>query len=91
MPAVVKVSCPGHKEQVYGLTKPETVVGRSARSDIHLDDLRVSRLHALIIVDYLAGRDPAMTAVRRHCDGLEGMVDDALWPLPKYRELLMVH
>jgi glutamine synthetase len=31
---------------------------------------------------------PAMAEVRAHCDRLEGMVDDDLWPLPKYRELL---
>jgi glutamine synthetase len=34
---------------------------------------------------------PAMDAVRETCDALEGVVDDDLWPLPKYFELLMVH
>jgi glutamine synthetase len=34
---------------------------------------------------------PAMEAVREACDALEGAVDDDLWPLPKYSELLMVH
>ena len=34
---------------------------------------------------------PAMAAVRDACDSLEGVVDDDLWPLPKYAELLMVH
>ncbi|QDU67643.1 glutamine synthetase III [Engelhardtia mirabilis] len=34
---------------------------------------------------------PAMAAVRAHCDKLESLVDDELWPLPKYRELLFAH
>ena len=29
-----------------------------------------------------------MTRVRESADQLEMLVDDALWPLPKYRELL---
>jgi glutamine synthetase len=31
---------------------------------------------------------PAMNAVRAQADLLETMVDDDLWPLPKYGELL---
>jgi glutamine synthetase len=34
---------------------------------------------------------PAMTELRGNADRLEGLVDDALWPLPKYHELLFVH
>lgn len=34
---------------------------------------------------------PAMNAVRARADRLETMVDDAIWPLPKYRELLFIH
>ena len=30
----------------------------------------------------------AMAAVREHCDALELLVGDDLWPLPKYREML---
>jgi len=40
------------------------------------------------------GRDelrPAMTEVRRQADHLETLVDDGLWPLPKYHELLFLH
>jgi len=32
----------------------------------------------------------AMTQVREAVDGLETMVDDTLWPLPKYREMLFL-
>jgi glutamine synthetase len=34
---------------------------------------------------------PAMFAVRAVADSLEGVVDDELWPLPKYREMLFVY
>ena len=34
---------------------------------------------------------PAMEAVREAADLLERLVDDDLWPLPKYREMLFVH
>ena len=31
---------------------------------------------------------PYLYTIRRHCDKLELLVEDELWPLPKYRELL---
>jgi len=34
---------------------------------------------------------PAMDAVRLAADLLERLVDDDLWPLPKYREMLFIH
>jgi glutamine synthetase len=34
---------------------------------------------------------PAMADLRAHADRLEGLVDDSLWPLPKYHELLFLH
>jgi glutamine synthetase len=34
---------------------------------------------------------PAMLAVRSYADALEAVVDDGLWPLPKYREMLFVY
>jgi glutamine synthetase len=33
---------------------------------------------------------PAMLKVREAADALEGLVDDALWPLPTYQELLFI-
>ncbi len=33
---------------------------------------------------------PRMEAIRRHIDKLELLVDNELWPLPKYRELLFI-
>ncbi len=34
---------------------------------------------------------PFFKAIRRDCDKLELLVEDELWPLPKYRELLFVN
>jgi glutamine synthetase len=34
---------------------------------------------------------PAMNAVRAVADDLETMVDDSLWPLPKFREMLYIY
>lgn len=34
---------------------------------------------------------PLMDEVRKHADNLELLVDDKVWPLPKYRELLFLH
>ena len=31
-----------------------------------------------------------LDTIRRQIDKLELIVDDALWPLPKYRELLFI-
>ncbi len=44
----------------------------------------------------LAGDDPvpvieAMNNMRKEADALELLVDDRLWPLPKYRELLFIY
>jgi glutamine synthetase len=33
---------------------------------------------------------PAMQQLRASSDLLEGLVDDELWPLPKYREMLFI-
>jgi glutamine synthetase len=33
---------------------------------------------------------PRMDAIRYHIDKLELIVDNEMWPLPKYRELLFV-
>lgn len=46
------------------------------------------RAHARAMLDLVV---PAMVRVREAADGLEQVVDDDLWPLPKYRELMFVH
>ncbi len=51
----------------------------------HGDDLAA---HAEAMRDKVI---PAMEKTRVACDMLETMVDDDLWPLPKYREMLFIH
>ena len=34
---------------------------------------------------------PAMQEIRKYADALEAQVDDAIWPLPKYREMLFIY
>ena len=34
---------------------------------------------------------PVMAEIREHVDDLEMIVDDELWTLPKYRELMFIH
>ena len=33
----------------------------------------------------------AIAALRKEVDGLEKIVPDELWPLPKYREMLFIY
>lgn len=47
----------------------------------------VSRQEATTYHDTIA---PMFEVIRRQIDKLELIVDDALWPLPKYRELLFI-
>ncbi len=64
---------------------------------IHLkvDEMIKARKKANVIVDleemaaeYCTKVKPFFDEIRYHCDKLELMVDDELWPLTKYRELL---
>ncbi len=40
--------------------------------------------------EYCKNVKPFLDAIRYHCDKLELMVDDEIWPLTKYRELLFI-
>ncbi len=56
----------------------------AAASEAESDDIEKK-------ADRLAHRVvPALAAVREVCDKIEETVDDALWPLPKYREMLFL-
>ena len=50
--------------------------------------LDTPRDKALAYHDYVV---PLLQEIRYHVDKLELIVDDELWPLPKYRELLFIH
>ncbi|MHC1708008.1 MAG: glutamine synthetase III [Bacteroidales bacterium] len=61
----------------------------------HVNDMIEERKKANKIEDpeakafaYLENVLPHFDVIRRHVDKLELLVDDELWPLPKYRELL---
>jgi glutamine synthetase len=63
-----------------------------------VDDMIEERKKANVIenfVDrakaYSAKVAPYLTSIRYHIDKLELEIDDALWTLPKYRELLFLH
>ena len=51
----------------------------------HIED---QRQRALAFHDTIV---PTMEDIRKHVDELEMWIDDQLWTLPKYRELLFVH
>jgi glutamine synthetase len=57
---------------------------RAAADEIHGDHAKHAKHYRDKVV-------PAMAAVREAADALELLVDDALWPLPKYREMLFVY
>jgi glutamine synthetase len=61
------------------------------------DDMTEARKSANVLKDvnkkafaYCDNVRPYFEEIRNHCDKLERMVDDQLWPLTKYRELLFI-
>ena len=71
----------------------------------HMDAIR-SEVHTMVAHRHTANRMPSerekaiayhdnvfpsMEKIREHIDALELMVDNEIWPLPKYRELLFIH
>ena len=70
----------------------ETLVG--AIADLEAASAKADADHGSLTHHAKAYRDvviPAMNAVRAAADALEDVVDDDLWPLPKYREILFMH
>lgn len=58
----------------------EMIEQRKEANSIEAMDLRAHAYHNKVL--------PFFIKIREHVDSLELMVDDELWPLPKYRELL---
>ena len=53
------------------------------------DEAKANKLIGLKLAKHYSDKvKPFFVDIRYHCDQLEGMVDDNLWPLTKYRELL---
>ena len=75
----------------------EEIATRTAAIETGVEELVAARKVANKIEDAhakaIAYHDtiaPMFDTIRRQIDKLELIVDDALWPLPKYRELLFI-
>ena len=75
----------------------EEIARRTATIETQVEELVSARKVANKIEDEhakaIAYHDtvaPMLDTIRRQIDKLELIVDDALWPLPKYRELLFI-
>jgi glutamine synthetase len=83
-------------EQEKLLVELSSTIGRLRAGIGHLRETheKLEERHGDSVQSALHCRDqilPAMVALRTQADRLEGLVDDARWPLPKYHELLFVH
>ena len=63
-------------------------VGRLIEARRIANRIRNERERAIAYHDNVA---PLIEEIRYHVDHLELIVDDELWPLPKYREMLFFH
>ena len=77
----------GLKVGVRGLTALSLKLG-AGLDDLHF---KCDRLEKSLGKADSAAQIAAMEDLRKTVDRLEGLVDDAHWPLPKYREMLFVH
>ena len=85
--ALGQAKADGLKTGVRGLTALSLKLGAG------LDDLHVKcdRLEKALGGDDPARQTTAMNDLRKTVDRLEDLIDDARWPLPKYREMLFVY
>ncbi len=85
--ALGQAKADGLRAGIKGLT------ALSLRLGAGLDDLNVKcdNLERVLAKDDPGMLIPAMTDLRKTVDRLEALIDDAKWPLPKYREILFVY
>ena len=83
--------CATNLELIRNIAKHTTFIAENVEKLIearkvanHIDN---EREKAIAYHDTVA---PKLEEIRRHVDNLELIVDDELWPLPKYRELLFI-
>ncbi len=77
--AIEKIA--GHSD-VIRHTVAEMVAARKRANCIHDERSKAIAYHDTVV--------PAMETIRYHIDKLELLVDNEIWPLPKYRELLFI-
>ena len=70
------------------ISSAESGVGELDALEDKLAEMDEGRDVAFLCHDEVA---PLMERIRKHVDSLEMAVDDQMWPLPKYRELLFIH
>ena len=70
------------------ISAAESLVDELDALDAKLFNEEEGRAAAILYHDKMA---PMLEEIRSHVDSLEMMVDDQMWPLPKYRELLFIH
>ena len=70
------------------ISAAESLVDELDALDAKLSNEEEGRAAAILYHDKMA---PMLEEIRTHVDSLEMMVDDQMWPLPKYRELLFIH
>ncbi|MCQ2070435.1 MAG: glutamine synthetase III [archaeon] len=99
----LKEICGDNVESFKRMSKTQMDLIGCISDDISCAENTVDDLEA--VIDELSakgeGRDvairyhdevtPMLEKIRSHVDSLEMMVDDQMWPLPKYRELLFIH
>ena len=71
-------------EHIQGIKTNVDKMTEARRKSNKIDDPRLKA------VAYCDNVKPYFEIIREHVDKLEVIVDDRLWPLPKYRELLFV-
>ncbi len=96
----IKAIFPADKAAVMSSTEMETIeeISRHCRAikeevEAMVDARRVANRIASEREKAIAYHDnvvPRMDTIRDHIDRLELMVDNEMWPLPKYRELLFI-
>lgn len=70
------------------ISAAESLVDELDALDAKLSNEEEGRAAAILYHDKMV---PMLEEIRSHVDSLEMMVDDQMWPLPKYRELLFIH
>ena len=84
MGAADKVAIEKLSKHIFAIQDEVKAMVDDRKQANHIDD---ERERAIAYHDNVL---PHMEIIRRHVDKLELIVDDEMWPLPKYRELLFI-